>query len=147
MPLVIVFTKSDLIGPNVSSRHEQSCRSLFGNVPAEVVSGNYSFVCVAYKGHPTSLFPFPAQPKSRRLINELVATTDGVIIAHARSISAPSGGQRAQPRSSPASLAWSVTQRTSRDINVQAAIECVTSFLLLKMEFSYHTVRQSWTKQ
>jgi len=63
------------------------------------------------------------QPKFRHLINKLVAKTDGVIIAHSRNISAPSEAQRTQPRLSPVSLAWSVSQRASRDINVQAAIE------------------------
>ena len=86
------------------------------------------------------LFPFPAgQPKSRHLIDKLVATTDGVIIAHSRSTSGPSDLQRTQPRSSPGSLAWSVSQRASRDINVQAAIECVTSTLELIFKFSHCT--------
>ncbi len=84
---------------------------------------------VAYKSCLTPLFP--AQPKFRHLINKLVATTDGVIIAQSRNISAPSEAQRTQPRLSPVPLAWSVSQRASRDINVQAAIECVTSLLLL----------------
>ena len=142
MPLVVVFTKCDLI-TNVSS--EERCRSLFGNVPAEIVSSIYSFVCVAYKGYLTPLFP--AQPKFRHRINKLVATTDGVIIAHSRNTSAPSGAQRTQPRLSPLPLAWSVSQRASRDINVQAAIECVTALPLLILFLSSHTVRQSWTKQ
>ena len=68
-------------------------------------------------------------------------------MTHSRNISAPSEAQRAQPRLSPASLAWSVSQRASRDINVQAAIECVTSLVLLNLFFSSHSVRQSWTKQ
>ena len=94
-----------------------------------------------------SLLYFPAQPKFRHLINKLVATTDGVIIAHSHGISAPSGVQRTQPRLSPVSLAWSVSQRASRDINVQAAIECVTS-LLLNFFFSVPMMLlQSWKKQ
>jgi len=48
VPFVIVFTKSDLIVPNVSSNHndyEGRCRSLFENLPAEIVSSIYPFVC------------------------------------------------------------------------------------------------------
>jgi hypothetical protein len=98
---------------------------------------------LAYKGCLTPLFP--AQPKFRHLINKLVATTDGVIIAHSRNVSAPSEAQKTQPRLFSVPLAWSVSQRASRDINVQATIECVT-FLLLNLFFISHTVRQSWTK-
>jgi hypothetical protein len=130
VPLVIVFTKFDLIVPNVSTSrndYEECCRSLFGKVPAGIVSSIYSFVCVSYKGCLTPLFP--AQPKFRNLINKLVATTDDAIIAHPRNISASSEAQRTQLRLSPVSLAWSVSQRASRDINVQAAVECVTSLL------------------
>jgi hypothetical protein len=133
VPFVIVFTKFDLV-PNASSSHsgyEVRCRSLFRNVPADIVSSIYSFVCVACKGCLTPLFP--AQPKFHDLINKLVATTDGVIIAHSRNMSAPSEAQRTQSRLSLVSLAWSVSQRASRDINVQAAIEWVTSLLLLNL--------------
>jgi hypothetical protein len=135
-----------MIVPNVSSSHndyKEHCRSLFGNVPTDIVSSIYSFVCVGYKGRLTPLFP--AQPKFRHLINKLVATTDGVIIAHSRKIVASSEAQRTQPRMSLVPLAWSVSQRASRDINIQTAIECVTSFLL--MNSLSHTVRQSWAKQ
>jgi hypothetical protein len=50
VPFVIVFTKSDLIDPNVLSSHndyEGRCRSLFGNFPTEIVSSIYPFVCHA----------------------------------------------------------------------------------------------------
>src|SRR6266436_4670095 len=97
--------------------YEERCRSLFGNVPAEIVSSIYSFVCVTNQGFLTPLFL--AQQKFRHLINKLVATTDGEIISHSRNISAPSEAQRT-PRLSPASLAWSVSQRASRGINIQA---------------------------
>jgi hypothetical protein len=140
VPLVIVLTKFDL-----SSSHkdyEVRCRSLFGNVPADIVSSIYSFVRVAYKGGLIHLFP--ARPKFRHLIDKLVATTDGVIIAHPRNVSAPSELQRTQSRMSPVRLAWSVSQRASRGIKIQAAIECVTSFLLLN--YFSHTIRQSWSK-
>jgi len=143
VPFVIVFTKFDLIGSSSPKDYEVRCRSLFGNVSADIVSSIYSFVCVAYKGCLTPLFP--AQPRFRHLVNKLVATIDGSIIAHSRNVSAPSE-PRTQPRLSPVSLAWSVSQRASRDINVQAAIVCVTSLLLLNSFFCSNTVRQSWTK-
>jgi hypothetical protein len=145
VPLVIVFTKFDLIGSSSYKDYEVRCRSLFGNVPADIVSSICPFVCAGYKDCLTRLFP--AQPKFRHLINRLVAKTDEVIIAHSRNVSAPSEAQRAQPRLSPMSLAWSVSQRSSLDIDVQATIECVTSFLLLNSFFSSHTARQSWTKR
>jgi len=145
VPSVIAFTKFDLIGSSSPKDYEVRCRSLFGNVSADIVSSIYSFVCVAYKGCLTPLFP--AHPNFRHLINKLVKTTDGVIIAHSRNVPAASEAQRAQPRLSPVSLAWSVAQKASRDTNVQATIECVTSLLLLNLFFSFHTVRQSWTKQ
>ena len=72
MPLVIVFTMFDLIVPNVSSHSneyesatataymawEGHCRTLFGNVRAEIVSSNYSLVSVVQKGclTPYSIF-------------------------------------------------------------------------------------------
>ena len=141
MPFVIVFTKVDLSSGH--NDYEGRCRSLFGDVPAHIVSSIYSFIWVAYKGYLTPLFP----ARSSRLINKLVATIDRVIIAHSRNTSPSSGAQSTHPRLSPVSLAWSVSQRASRDINVQAAIECITSLVLLNLFFKYHAVRQSWTKQ
>ncbi|KAI0276109.1 hypothetical protein BGY98DRAFT_988040 [Russula aff. rugulosa BPL654] len=124
-PFVIVFTKFDMIVPNISSSqndYEERCLSLFGKVSAEIVS---------------------TKPMFRDLINKLVATTDGVIIAHSRNISAPSEAQRSQPRLSPVSLAWSVSQRASHGINIQAAIECLTSLLL--MNLLSHTIILAWS--
>jgi hypothetical protein len=92
-----------------------------------------------------ALFVFSARPRFRDLIEKLVTTTDEVIIAHSRNVSASSEAQMMPPRIFPVPLAWSVSQRTSRDINAQAAIERVTPFLLLNL-FSY-TVQQSWAKQ
>ena len=43
MPLVVVFTKFDAY-----TAHVEQCRSLFGDVPAEIVSSDYSFVCVFF---------------------------------------------------------------------------------------------------
>jgi hypothetical protein len=158
VPLVIVFTMFDLIVPNVPSHGneyekaratsyktwEGRCRSLFGNVRAEIVSSNYSPICASCGravSHPTL---FSARPGFRDLIVKLVAITDGVITDHSRNISGPSEGQKIQSRMSPVALAWSVSQRVSRSINIQAAIECVNSFLLLNL-FS-HTIQQSWAK-
>ena len=133
MPLVIVFTKFDLVLDAPSSRndYEERCLSLFESVPADIVSSIYCLVCVVYKGCLTPLFL--AQPKFRYLINKLVATTDELIIANSHNIPSASEAQRTKPRLSPMSLAWSVSQRASREINVQAAIECVTSLLLLNI--------------
>ena len=70
------------------------------------------------------------------MIAKLVATTDEVINGH---ISASSKAQGTESRMSPVTLAWSVSQRASLGINVQAAIECVTSSLLLTFFFLIHT--------
>ena len=149
----------DLIVPNVPSHGneykkarataymtwEGHCRTLFGNVRAETVSSNYSPVCVSRRGVVSHLTLFSVQPRFRDLIVRLVATTDEVITGHySRNVSASSEAQRTQSRMSPVTLAWSVSQRASRGINVQAAIECVTSFLPLNL--SSHTIRQSWAK-
>jgi hypothetical protein len=146
VPFVIVFTKFDRIVPNVSSSYNdygERCRSLFGNVPADIVSSICSFACVGYKGCLTPLFP--AQPKFRHLIDKLVQTTDQLIIAHSGKTAASSEAQKTQSRMSLIPLAWSVSQRTSREISILAAIERVTSFLLMNLHS--HTVPQSWAKQ
>ena len=154
MPLVLVFTKFDLIVPKVSSvgndhrrfraaytAHEWQCRSLFGDVPAEIVSSDYSFVCVVVGEIVLRPALFLARQGFRDLIDKLVQTTDRLIIHHPHKISASSEAQRM----SPVPLAWSVSQRASRDINIQTAIERVTPFLL--MSLLSHTVRQSRAKQ
>jgi hypothetical protein len=125
-PFVIVFTKFDLAS---SSRNDyedsERCLSLFENVPAEIVSSIYYFACVAYKDCLTPLFlARAAWPRFRDLIDKLVQTTDRLTLAHySRGISAPFEAQGSQPRLSPVSLAWSVSQRASRDINIKTAIE------------------------
>jgi hypothetical protein len=148
----------DLIVPNVSSHGneyesakataymawEGHCRTLFGNVRAEIVSSNYSLVCVSCRRVVSHLTLFSARPRFRDLIVKLVATTDGVIMGHSRDFSASAEAQRTQSRMSPVTLAWSVSQRASRSINIQATIECVTSFLLLNLFLiSYDRVGQS----
>ena len=144
MPLVVVFTMFDLIVPNISSHGneyertkatgymawEGHCRTLFGNVRVEIVSSDYSPVCVLCRRVVSHLILFSAQPRFRDLIVKLVATTNDVIIGHSCDISASPEAQRTQSRMSPVTLAWSVSQRASCSINIQAAIECVTSFLI-----------------
>ena len=63
MPLVIVFTKLDLFHNASSSRndYEERCRSLLGNIPVEIVSSIYSFVCVANKDFLTPVISSAAQ--------------------------------------------------------------------------------------
>jgi hypothetical protein len=102
-------------------------------------------MCVVQRGFISHLTLFSVQPRFRDSIVRLVATADEVIIGHySRNVSASSEAQRTQSRMSPVTLAWSVSQRASRGINVQAAIECVTSFL--PWNFFSHTIRQSWAK-
>ena len=95
----------------------------------------------------------PAQPTFRIFIEQLVRTTNDVIIASDRPRDTDilreesPERQRTLTRIFPGVLAWSVSQRASRDIKIQAAIEHVTSFLLVNlMSLSSHTVRQSWAK-
>ena len=121
---------------------EAHCRTLFGNVRAEIVSGNYSPVCLSRRRVVSHLTLFSAQPGFGDLIVHLVATTDWVIFGHTHYLSVSSEAQRAELQITSVRLAWSVSQRVSRDIKVEATIECVTSFLLLNL-FSY-TMRQSW---
>ena len=136
VPLVLVFTKFDLIVPKVSSAggndngrvraayttHERQCRSLFRDVPAEIISSDDS--SYVFFGEVVSRRAlFSAQPRFRDLTDKLVQTTDGLIVAHSRKVAASSEAQRLQPRMSLVPLAWSVSQRASRDINILTAIE------------------------
>jgi len=71
VPLIIVFTKFDLIVPNVSPRgyederarattYEGHCRSLFKDVPTNIVSSNYSFMrCGEGNSHASIRFSTP----------------------------------------------------------------------------------------
>ena len=81
---------------------------------------------------------FSAQPTYRNSVEQLVRTVDNVIIAFLRNVSVSPERQRTLSRIFPVALAWSVSQRASRDINIQAAIEYVTLFLLVNL--SFHTV-------
>ncbi|KAI0269641.1 hypothetical protein BGY98DRAFT_286349 [Russula aff. rugulosa BPL654] len=122
VPVVLIFTKSDLAFPHISgsgSGHyqhqdrtrayahcEQLCRSLFRrearDVPAELVS---------------------VMPQYGALINNLIVTTDRFIMGSRIAPSSRSSSQGAKPRIAPAPLAWSVALRASRDITIQASIE------------------------
>ncbi|KAH9998769.1 hypothetical protein BJV77DRAFT_711572 [Russula vinacea] len=96
VPLILVFTKFDNHERDKATAYtkcEEHRRSLFGNVRHELVS---------------------TRSKFRDLIKKLVTTTDEVINAHSR---------ETQSQIPPVTLAWSVSQRTSRDINIQATIE------------------------
>ncbi|KAN0107065.1 hypothetical protein V8E52_010510 [Russula decolorans] len=123
-PVVVAFTKSDLAFPHISgseSGHhqyqdrtrtrayaqcEQLCRSLFRrearDVPAELVS---------------------VMPQYSALINNLIVTSDRIIMGSRTAPSSRSSSQGAKPRIAPAPLAWSVALRASRDITIQASIE------------------------
>jgi len=78
---------------------------------------------------------FSVQPRFRDLILKLVATTDEIIVGHPRNIFALSEAQRSQLQMSPVTIAWSASQRVSRDINLEAAIECVNLISILEPFF------------
>jgi hypothetical protein len=101
-------------------------RSLFGNVPADIVS---RFV-LSYALHIRVVLPLCFQRSH--------ATTDGVIIAHSVTLTrylraGRLGSTKIQPRLSHVSLACSVSQGASRDTNVQAVVECSTRFATLDL--------------
>ncbi|KAI0285618.1 hypothetical protein BC826DRAFT_1179012 [Russula brevipes] len=125
VPTVFVTTKVDLViseAPSshaggdaqnyervkatVRARYEESCRTLSRkntrNVPVEMVS---------------------ARPAFRNLIDSLTGTTDRAIVTHPCNAPASSEARNAHAQISPVLLAWSASQRTSRDIIVRAAIE------------------------
>jgi hypothetical protein len=144
VPVIVAFTKSDMVFPKIlgsesaNSRYqdrsgtyaqcEQLCRPLFhrepSDVPAELVSGIYSlFIGSALR----RFHLFSVVPQFGALINSLIVTTDRFIMgSRTTSISsARSSSQGTKPRIAPVPLAWSVALRASRDINIQASIECV----------------------
>jgi len=124
VPIVLVLTKFDIYVSRVqfstaSEDHEfeqasytayavceRSCRSWFnesiGDVPAAIVS---------------------TEPVFGSLINKLITTTDQLIIAHSCNTLELSKAQKAQSRMSPVLFAWSISQRASHDVIMQAAIE------------------------
>jgi hypothetical protein len=69
-------------------------------------------------------------PKFGDLIENLIATTTRVIIAHpSRALASPKA-QKVQLPMSPVLLAWSVSQRASHDVIIRATIEHVTTFFI-----------------
>jgi len=117
VPVVVVFTKFDLIVSAEGGSHERASRtkahtqyealgrSLFGrDVPAEIVSVNSQY---------------------RGLICNLAVTTDKLIMGPraAPSTSARSNALGTKSRIAPVPLVWSVALRVSQDISIQASIE------------------------
>jgi len=124
VPVVVSFTKSDTDFPHISGSEggnyhyqdrtrtrayaqcEQLCRSLFHReareVPAELVS---------------------VMPQYGALVNNLIVTTDRLIMGSRTPISSRSSSQGAKPRIASVPLVWSVALRASRDITIQASIE------------------------
>ena len=68
---------------------------------------------------------FAVMPQYGALINNLIVTTDRLIMGSRAAASSRSSSQGAKSRAAPTSLAWSVALRVSRDINIQASIEYV----------------------
>jgi hypothetical protein len=73
---------------------------------------------------------FAVVPQYSGLINNLIVTTDRLIMGSRTAPSSRSSSQGAKPRISPAPLAWAVALRASRDITIQASIEYVLYLLL-----------------
>ena len=151
MPVVLVFTKFDRLVSQVlfdtpgsdSQHHERAkdraqgmCeesyrRLLLKNVPAEIVSSTCSTVSVAWKGCLTPLV-IAGNSEFSNLIDKLIVTTRR-LLPEPRVAVAPSETQNAKLRlPSPVPLAWSVAQRASRNVIIEASIEYVTSPLFLK---------------
>ncbi|KAI0246859.1 hypothetical protein BJV78DRAFT_1286034 [Lactifluus subvellereus] len=127
VPVVLVFTKFDLLVSQVlldtaggdpryhehakaraQDMCEESCRRLLRkhprDVPAEIVSTRSRF---------------------DDLISKLFATTHRLVAAdslNASVLSTSFESQRGRPQVSPVALAWSIAQRVSRDVKLQASI-------------------------
>jgi hypothetical protein len=163
VPVVLAFTKSDLVFPQISGSEsgnyqyqdrtrtraytqcEQLCRSLFRrearDVPAELISGDYfySFGMTLGRHHLIAVMP-----QYGALLNNLVVTTDRFIMGSRTAPSSRSSSQGAKPRIAPAPLAWSVALRSSRDITIQASIEYVICHPLFMSFICLGS--QDWTK-
>ncbi|KAH9968483.1 hypothetical protein BGW80DRAFT_654975 [Lactifluus volemus] len=109
VPIVLVFTKYDMIiSQDRMYDYEESCHRLLGkrprDVPAEIVS---------------------SEPGFGDFISKLVETTHRLVAAdphNATALSSSFEAQRSRAQISPVSLAWSIAQRVSRDVNIQASI-------------------------
>jgi hypothetical protein len=162
-PVVVAFTKSDLAFPHISgseSGHyqyqdrtrtrayaqcEQLCRSLFRrearDVPAELISGDYFTLSGRSLGRHRL---FSVNPQYSALINNLIVTTDRLMMGSRAAPSSRSISQGTKSRIAPAPLAWSVALRASRDITIQASIEyvvCLSTFISF-----IHLGSQNWTE-
>ena len=87
---------------------------------------------------------FAAMPQYSALINNLTVTTDRFIMGSRAAPSSRSSSQGAKSRIAPAPLTWSVAQRASQDISIQASIEYVV--LLSTHIFLICFCSQNWTK-
>ena len=68
---------------------------------------------------------FAVMPHYGGLVNNLIVTTDRLIMGSRTTPLSRSGSQGAKSRITPAPLVWSVALRASRDITIQASIEYV----------------------
>jgi len=83
-------------------------------------------------------------PQYGALINNLIITTDRLIMGSYTTPSSLSSSQGTKPRIAPAALAWSIALRASQDITIQASIEYVV-YLPTHMSFICFGF-QNWTK-
>ena len=68
---------------------------------------------------------FAVMPHYGGLVNNLIVTTDRLIMGSRTNALSRSGPQGAKSRIASAPLVWSVALRASRDITIQASIEYV----------------------
>ena len=87
---------------------------------------------------------FAVMPQYSALINNLIVTTDRLIMGSRAAPSSRSSSQGAKPRIAPAPLIWSVALRASRDITIQASIEYVVCLSTLISFTCFGS--QDWTK-
>ncbi|KAH9018730.1 hypothetical protein EDB85DRAFT_2154290 [Lactarius pseudohatsudake] len=155
VPALIVFTKFDLLvsraqfdvtrgeQPSVKARatYEGLCSSLFHkdskDVPAVIFSGNFSSAYVPHKTIqcPPSFISIE-KPAYRDLISELTSTTHAIIKTDSQDLAGrPTSSSQVLPSPpiTPTLLAWSIAQRVSHDVIIQASIEHVLSSSFSKM--------------
>jgi hypothetical protein len=92
---------------------------------------------------------FTAEPGFGDLISKLVETTHRLVAAdplNATAISNLFEAQRSRAQISPVSLAWSIAQSVSRDVNLQASIVHVTSFVFNIHHSLSDPFPQGWVK-
>ena len=87
---------------------------------------------------------FVVMPQYGALINNLVVTTDGLIMGSGTAPLSQSSSQNAKLRIDPAPLAWSGALRVSRDISIKASNEyavCLSKLISFMCSRS-----QDWAK-